>query len=155
VFGAVAPGVVRSPVAADSSHSPSTLRAVPSPLVSEPLVRIALPSASYVGVARLVATGVASRLELPFDTVDDLQLALELALDAVFASSAHASVTIDAEPALTLAVGPAPAGALERRIGDVGDSESLSLRSVLERLVDGVSTGGGPSSSIVLRVDLR
>ena len=141
-------------MARDPSPTTAVLRSVPSPLVSEAPVRIALPSAAYVGVARLVATGVASRLELPFEAVDDLQLGLELALDAVFASSTHATVSIDTAPALTLAVGPAPAGALERRIGDVGDSELLSLRAVLERLVDGVSADGGPFPSIVLRVDL-
>jgi hypothetical protein len=135
--------------------SVAQLRVVRSPLVSEPPVRIALPSPKYVGVARLVAAGVATRLELPYDEVDDLQLALEMTLDAVFAGSTQATVTIDTEPALLFAVGPVSPDVLDRRLNEANSLERLNLRSVLDRLVDEVSTRTDPFPSIVLRVDVR
>jgi hypothetical protein len=135
--------------------SVAALRVVRSPLVSEPPVRIALPSPRYVGVARLVAAGVATRLELPYDEVDDLQLALEMALDAVFAEGTQATVTIDTEPALLVTVGPVAPEVLDRRLHDADSLERLNLRSVLDRLVDEVAMRTDPFPSIVLRVDHR
>ena len=48
-------------------------------------VSIALPVDGYVNVARLVTAGLGSQLEFGFEAIDDLQLAIELALRSVLA----------------------------------------------------------------------
>ena len=48
-----------------------------------------------MGVARLVTAGVGSRLDLPFETVDDLQLAVELVVAAAFAQGQQTTVSFD------------------------------------------------------------
>jgi len=78
-------------------------------------------------VATLVLGGVGSRLDLPFERTDDLQLAVLSALEA--ANGDHVTFEVDADAdGLLLAIGPVRAGS--------GEDEAL-LR-VLSRLVDGV-----------------
>lgn len=128
--------------------------ALPSRPLSEPPVTIALPSGDYIGVARLVTSGVATRLDLPFEDIDDLQLAVETVLRAVFSSGGEAALDIEADSVLTVAIGPAGAGTLDRRLHEHDASESIDVRGIVERLVDGVSTRMEPFPAIVLRVDL-
>ena len=119
--------------------------------VSETLATIAIPTDDYVGVARLVAAGVASRFDLDYAHVDDLQLATETLVRMVLGSgSTPATVTVETdEEALYVVVGPASPEVLQRRLRDAGE-----LRMVLERLVDGVAERTVPDRSIALRVDL-
>jgi hypothetical protein len=127
----------------------------PAPSPDELVATITLPGERYVGVARLVVAGVATRLDLSFEDVDDLQLALESVLRVVFdtAQRATVSVTLDAE-ALALAIGPAGRELLERPLGDDAPREPIDLRTVLAQLVDRVSTRVEPSPAIELRVDV-
>ena len=112
-----------------------------------------LPAEEYVVVARLVAAGIASRLELGYAEVDDLQLAIETVARGAFDAAEEATITIDTdEKALFVAIGPVSPAVLDRRFHD--GAESLELRGILERLVDGVWTREDPEPSIVLRVDL-
>ena len=46
-------------------------------------VSIDLPVDGFVNVARLVTAGVGSQLEFGYEAIDDLQLAIELALRSV------------------------------------------------------------------------
>jgi anti-sigma regulatory factor (Ser/Thr protein kinase) len=121
--------------------------------LSESIATISLADGDYVGVARLVAAGVASRLDLGYETVDDLQLATQMLVRAVLASGKRATVRFESdESALYIVVGPATDGVLQRRLRDA--SEPLELRAVLTRLVDGVAVRDEPEPAVVLRVDL-
>ena len=78
-------------------------------------------------VATLVLGGLGSRLDLPFERTDDLQLAVLSALDA----TDDADVSLEAEAdatGLRLAIGPVRSGS--------GEDEALVR--VLSRLVDNV-----------------
>ena len=84
-------------------------------------------STAYRGVPSLVLGGVGSRLDLPFERMDDLQLAVLSMLDA--AEGAETSVEIVADDGtLGVSVGPLRS--------DVGSDKGLEL--VLRRLTDGV-----------------
>jgi anti-sigma regulatory factor (Ser/Thr protein kinase) len=94
--------------------------------------RIALSLPAETGlrsVATLVLGGIGSRLDLPYERVDDLQLAVL----SVLAASDLDRVTIEIEiddDRVEVSVGPLPDGGA----GDRG------LRRVVDRLVDGVET---------------
>jgi hypothetical protein len=78
-------------------------------------------------VATLVLGGVGSRLDLPFELTDDLQLAVLSALEATNGADVTFEVDADAE-GLTLAIGPLR----------TGTGEDPALLRVLSRLVDDV-----------------
>lgn len=86
-------------------------------------------------VASLVLGGLGSRLELPYERLDDLQLAVLCLL----AQGAEHEISLEAargEAGMSVAVGPLLAGSGADR----------ALRRILDRLVDGVeaeSRGGG------------
>ena len=83
--------------------------------------------AAFRGVPSLVLGGVGSRLDLPFERTDDLQLAVLSMLDA--AAGDQASVEISAQDErVTVAVGPLRP--------DADADKGLAL--VLGRLTDGV-----------------
>lgn len=87
-----------------------------------------LPSADrFRAVGTLVLGGVGARLELPYERMDDLQLALLSALDATLDGAVTLEIDAD-ESGVSLAVGPLRDGS------DV--DEGLAL--VLSRLVDEV-----------------
>lgn len=91
-------------------------------------ILLTFPSrASYRGIPTLVLSGIGSRLELPFERMDDLQLAVLSMLDA--SAGADTSVEIQAQSdRVAVSVGPLRA--------EAGDDRGLGL--VLERLTDGV-----------------
>jgi hypothetical protein len=78
-------------------------------------------------VATLVLGGVGSRLDLPFERTDDLQLAVLSAFEATDGGDVTLEVDAD-ESGLRLAIGPVRAGS----------GEDESLMRVLSRLVDEV-----------------
>jgi hypothetical protein len=81
----------------------------------------------YNGVATLVLGGIGSRVDLSYERLDDLQLAVLSVLDA----GGDGQVTIDVEAAderLSVSVGPLVAGT----------ASDQALARVLERLVDTV-----------------
>jgi hypothetical protein len=89
---------------------------------------------------RVFVGGLAARLDLPDEQVDDLQLAVE----TVLARVAHAGelVTLDAavaDDALALRLGPLDAAALREDLasGEVGEGE-LGLERLLTALVERV-----------------
>jgi hypothetical protein len=79
------------------------------------------------GVASLVLGGIGSRIELPYEKVDELQLAVLTVLGACDVEAATIEVEIG-ETGVLVNVGPLP----------VGTASAPGLRAVLERLVDGV-----------------
>ena len=81
--------------------------------------------ARYREVATLVLGGIGSRLDLPYERMDDLQLALLSVLEAT--DGADVSIEVEArDGSLEIAVGPLVAG--------TRDDRGLDL--VLSRLVD-------------------
>ena len=97
-------------------------------LVTDRIV-LALPTeARFRSVATLVLGGIGSRADLPYERMDDLQLAVLSALDA--ADQAAVTLEVDADAnGVSLALGPVRDGS--------GDDEGLGL--VLSRLVDDVT----------------
>lgn len=84
------------------------------------------------GVASLVLGGVGSRLDLPYERVDDLQLAVL----SVLAAGEGPELTLEVEAdddAVVISVGPlspgsADGGALSRVLGPLVDSVTTSSR---------------------------
>jgi hypothetical protein len=80
------------------------------------------------GVATLVLGGIGSRLELPYERVDDLQLAVLSLLEAGDGDDVTLEVDADGE-SLVISVGPLVAGS----------SSDVALARVLDPLVDSAS----------------
>lgn len=91
---------------------------------------LTLPAeARYRGVATLVLGGIGSRADLPYDRMDELQLAVLSVLDAGKGSEVSLQV-VTGDETMTVSVGPLVEGS--------GADDGLSR--VLLRLVDDVST---------------
>ena len=113
-------------------------------------VSLALPVDGYVNVARLVTAGFGSQLEFGFEAIDDLQLAIELALRSVPARDGYATVALTRdETGLTVTVTGSEGEPLDPRFPDGG--EGLDLLSCLGRLVDTVDVVAGAAPAVVLR----
>jgi hypothetical protein len=97
------------------------------PLVSDRIVVTFPTDPGFRSVATLVLGGVGSRLDLPYDRMDDPQLAVLSALDMVEAPEARMEVDAD-DTWLRLAIGPVR----------VDRHEEERLRFLLSRLVDDV-----------------
>jgi hypothetical protein len=82
---------------------------------------------SFRGVASLVLGGVGSRLDLPYERMDDLQLAVLSMLDASHGEETSVEIHAD-DGRVAVSVGPLRAGA--------ESDDGLAL--VLTRLTDGV-----------------
>ena len=98
--------------------------------------------ARFYPVARLVVGGLAAPMEMGYDALDDLQLAISSLLD-------NTSLAVEGDVELRLAVdgdqlhasiGPFGGGSASRALdAGSGDDESpLGLRGVLDRIVDAV-----------------
>jgi hypothetical protein len=97
-------------------------------------IRLTLPAQEdFRHVAHLVVGGLAARLDLTFESLEDLQVAIEAVLGCRD-DDAEISVTFDVGPgAVRTTVGPFTAGSLS---GLDGDSSELGLRRVLETVCD-------------------
>ncbi len=96
--------------------------------VSDRIVLTMPTDGRFRSVATLVLGGIGSRLELPYERMDDLQLAVLSALDA--SNDATVTLEVDADEAgVRLALGP---------VHD-GSGEDGGLVRVLSRLVDDVA----------------
>ncbi len=90
---------------------------------------LTIPNESaYRGVATLVIGGVGTRLDLPFERVDELQLAVLSVLDSVDGAQATVEVQM-ADGAVDVSIGP---------LVD-GSGDDAALARVVDRLVDGRS----------------
>ena len=130
-------------------------RLSPDPPAGELVAELVIPAERYVGVARMVVAGVATRLDLPFEDVDDLQLALESVLRVVFDAADEATVRISiGEDAFVVAIEPAGGELLAHSLRDDELWQSMDLRTLLGRLVDRVAARPGPPPAIELWVAL-
>lgn len=118
---------------------------------TEDRIRLALPGTPRLrSVATLVLGGIGSRLDLPYERVDDLQLAVLSVLAAADVETVTMEIDV-LDDEVVVGIGELPAGVS----GDRG------LARVLERLVDrveardtGAEDRGGESTGewIVLRL---
>jgi len=97
-------------------------------------VRLTLPAeADFRPIAHLVVGGFGVRLDLTFDELDDLQLALE-ALLGCRDDEGDIVITVNAgDGSVRASVGPFPAGALDSL---ERDDPPLGLRRVLETVCE-------------------
>jgi hypothetical protein len=92
----------------------------------------------FAGVADLVLAGLASRLDLTVETIDDLQLALETVLDH---GDEGGELTIHIElvdGGFSASVGPFERGEIETELTGPDSDDRLGLRRVLDSTVDSV-----------------
>ena len=91
----------------------------------------------FIGIARLFVGGLAARLDLGYETMDDLQLALESVLrKAELGPEVTLEAQLDGEGVALLA-GPFAADPLE---ATVGQADSLELERLLAALVAGTES---------------
>jgi hypothetical protein len=92
-------------------------------------ISLTIPAdARYRGVATLVVGGIGTRANLPYDRMDELQLAVLSLLDAI--TGDDVSVRVDAgDDAVAVSIGP---------LAD-GSAADEGLTRVLARLVDDVA----------------
>jgi hypothetical protein len=86
-------------------------------------------------VAHLVLGGVAARLNLTFESIDDLETALEAVLER---TSEDGEVTVELrldERAIVTRVGPLAVDALREELDR--DDDSVGLRRILDTVLDG------------------
>ena len=92
-------------------------------------------------VAHLVLGGVAARLNLTFESIDDLETALEAVLEH---ASENGEVTVQLrldERAIVTRVGPFATDALREELDR--DDESVGLRRILDTVLDGYELDEG------------
>jgi hypothetical protein len=114
-------------------------------------VVVVLPVDGFTSVARLVTGGLASRLGFGFETIDDLQLAVELILRALpdRRGSVELSLSEDGS-SLRLAIQPVGDLSLAAPLQPL-DGVGVELGQSLERLADSVElTANGEQASLVL-----
>jgi hypothetical protein len=113
-------------------------------------VSLAVPAGRYADVVRLVVGGFVARL-LGYESLDDVQLALEAVVRSMPVDGSHVRVSVASDGEwLTLAVAGFEQGSIESRLGRVVN-DGIELRTLLGRLVDSVEVDGGAPDSIVMR----
>lgn len=104
-------------------------------------IRLKIPhQPPYHGVALLVVGGLAARLDLSYEKLEDLQLALENVLEnGDYVSEAQVTVELDVlDDSLSLVVGPLDGAAVRTALEDDRD-DRISLGRLLDTLVEGVT----------------
>jgi anti-sigma regulatory factor (Ser/Thr protein kinase) len=93
----------------------------------------------YHGVALLVVGGLAARLDLPYESLEDLQLALENVLESgEYGTQPQVNVELEvADGSLAMIVGPLDGEAVKEALEEDGD-DRISLGRLLATLVDDV-----------------
>jgi hypothetical protein len=102
-------------------------------------IRLKIPHEKpYHGIARLVVGGLAARLDLSYEHLDDLQLALGTVLENEgYSQSAEVTVELRVrEGGVEMAIGPLHATEVRTDLEKNGDAVSLSrlLSTVVERV---------------------
>jgi hypothetical protein len=126
---------------------------VPEPL-SAPAqtVTLTIPGERpYIGIARMFVGGLAARLDLGYEAMDDLQLALESVL---LKSELGETVTLEAQledTGVCILVGPFAADPLAVT---VGSGDALELERLLSALVAGAESSMR-DDGCWLRLDVR
>jgi anti-sigma regulatory factor (Ser/Thr protein kinase) len=104
-------------------------------------IKLKIPhQAPYHGVALLVVGGLAARLDVSYEQLEDLQLALESVLEnGGYARTSDVTVELDVQDGgLAMIVGPLDGAALKSDLEDERD-DRLALGRLLGTLVEDVS----------------
>jgi anti-sigma regulatory factor (Ser/Thr protein kinase) len=104
-------------------------------------IKLKIPhQSSYHGVALLVVGGLAARLNVSYEQLEDLQLALESVLENDgYARTSEVTVELDVQDGgLAMIVGPLDGAALKSDLEDERD-DRLGLGRLLGTLVEDVS----------------
>ena len=111
----------------------------PTPSDSAEKVTLTIPGERrFIGVVRLFVGGLAARLDLGYETMDDLQLALESVLrKAELGDAVTLEATVEGE-AVSILVGPLAGDPLEAVDG--GRPDAIELERLLAALVAGSET---------------
>jgi anti-sigma regulatory factor (Ser/Thr protein kinase) len=103
-------------------------------------IRLTIPhQPPYHGVALLVVGGLAARLDLSYESLEDLQLALENVLENDgYATEPQVTVELEVEDgSLAMTVGPLDGDAVKTALEEDGD-DRISLGRLLATLVEDV-----------------
>ncbi len=91
----------------------------------------------FYRIAHLVVGGLAVRLDLTWESLEDLQLALAGLLDQRPDDAGEVTVSVRVEgDTLRAAVGPFPPDRLQAELAREGDATELGLRRLLETVAD-------------------
>jgi len=121
---------------------------------SEPAQKLTLTfpgERRFIGMARMFVGGLAARVDLGYETMDDMQLALESVLQKAELGS---EVTLEAQlegQGVTLFAGPFVGDPLESSVGHAGE---LELERLLSALVAGAESTRR-DDGCWLRLDVR
>ncbi|HYH58522.1 MAG TPA: hypothetical protein VD790_04835 [Thermoleophilaceae bacterium] len=118
------------------------------------VIELTLPAGrEWHAVARLVLGGVADRLNLSFEDLDDLQLAVErLLVEAASQDTVHVRIDV-VDQGLRVGVGPL----VERTVADALQGPDaapgeLTLRRILQTVVDSFGVEEAAEGGIVVRL---
>ena len=119
-------------------------------------IALTLPAdESFHGVAHLVLGGLAARLDLSFDALEDLELGLDTLLERIDGESTEVSVRVRIEDDdVTLSVGPFSRIKLRGEL-ETESGKALDLRRILDAVsdrIDVVDEQGGEWVSLRRRV---
>jgi hypothetical protein len=110
-------------------------------------------SEAFQPVVRLIVGGVAERIDLGFAEMDDLQLAVERLLAA---TSADPSVKVSfevAEKSIRTRIGPLREAAIAEALQRESPSGELTLRRILQTVVDSFGVETAADGRIVVRLE--
>jgi hypothetical protein len=133
---------------------PAIVTAVTEPALGEPSRRVALTvpgERGAIGIVRLFVGGLSARLGLGYETMDDLQLALESIL---LRSAPGREITVEArieDDAVSILVGPFERDPLQADLSRPGSLEPERLLAALVAGVESSARDGGHW----LRLDVR
>jgi hypothetical protein len=111
------------------------------------------PTRAWLSVARLVLGGVADRLDLGYEDLDDLQLAVErLLVEAAADEPIRMSVEV-LEQGVRVGLGPLREQTIAEALqGPEAETGELTLRRILETVVDSFAVDQGADGTIVVRL---
>jgi anti-sigma regulatory factor (Ser/Thr protein kinase) len=104
-------------------------------------IKLTIPhQKSYYGVVRLVVGGLAARLDLSYESLEDLQLALQsLVGNEAYASGDDVTIELSLGPgSIQMLVGPLDGSRLRSDLEATGDGEGVSLGRLLATVVGDV-----------------
>jgi hypothetical protein len=110
------------------------------------------PEQPFHEVAHLVLGGFAARLNLTFESLDDLETALEAVLERA-AGDGQVTVKLRLEDGkICTSVGPLPVESLRREL-DRDPGGKVTLRRILDTVVDGYTLDGDGWLELTKHVD--
>ena len=118
-------------------------------------IELTLPAGrEWHAVARLVLGGIADRLNLPFEDLDDLQLAVErLLVEAASQETVRIRIDVVADQGVRVGVGPLAERALADALqGPDAAPGELTLRRILQTVVDSFGVEEAEDGGIVVRL---